>query len=109
MTSDLDRVRPLDTVQIQARGVIRLLSKQVSKAVNLREGDFLRVSVDDEGRIILEPCDLIPRSERYLHTASWKQRLEEAEQDRSAGRVRRVENTEDLLAEIDRAVDELED
>lgn len=109
MPRDLDRIRTVDTVQIQARGVIRLLSKKVAQVVDLKEGDFLRVSVDDEGRIILEPMDLIPRSERYLHSPAWRKRLAESAQDVERGRVREVESPQELLTEIDRAADALDD
>ncbi len=101
--------RYLDIVQIQGRGVVRLLTKKITQAVNLKEGDFLQVSLDSDGRVILEPLALIPRSERYLHSPAWATRLAEANQDISAGKVKHSGSVKELLGEIDRAATELED
>lgn len=85
-------LQDLGTVQIQSRGVIRLLTRHVQKAVRLKDGDYLKVMVDADGRIILEPVVMIPKSESYLFTKEWQSQLATSQADIEAGRTKDLED-----------------
>lgn len=89
----------LGAVTVQKRGLVRL--GEARRLLGIEEGDTLHMWVED-GRIILEPVDLVPRSERYLQSAEWAAALRQALDDLRAGRVRRFESADDLIADLHR-------
>lgn len=91
--------RDLGSVIVQKRGLIRL--GDARKILGVGEGDTLHMWIQD-GRIVLEPVDLIPRAERYLQASEWSQGLRDALEDLGAGRVKTHESVEALIADLHR-------
>jgi AbrB family looped-hinge helix DNA binding protein len=77
------------------------LPNQVREMLDLEEGDDLVFFVDEDGRVILDRGKLIPPEQAWFWTERWQQMEREAQADIDAGRVRRFEN-------IDKALDDLE-
>lgn len=94
-------VRDLGPVIIQKRGLVRL--GDARKLLGLAEGDTLRMWVDEAGRLVLEPVDLIPRRERYLQTGEWPALLKESLDDLQSGRVERFDSADSIIRELHRA------
>lgn len=72
----------------------------VRRAVRLREGDYLAVSVRD-GAIILEPKTLVDSSQAWFWTEAWQAGEREASADVAAGRTTRFESDDEFLASLD--------
>lgn len=91
--------KDLGSVIVQKRGLIRLGDARTVLGVG--DGDTLHMWIED-GRIILEPVDLIPRAERYLQASEWSQGLHDALEDIRAGRVKTHESVEALIGDLHR-------
>ncbi|HEC35582.1 MAG TPA: AbrB/MazE/SpoVT family DNA-binding domain-containing protein [Anaerolineae bacterium] len=72
----------------------------IRQALNLREGDYVEVSLADD-RIILTPKQVVDKSQAYFWTAEWQAAEREADEDIRAGRVRVFESVEELLADLE--------
>jgi len=72
----------------------------IRQALNLREGDYVEVSLADD-RIILTPKQVVDRSQAYFWTAEWQAAEREADEDIRAGRVRVFESVDELLADLE--------
>ena len=72
----------------------------IRQALNLREGDYVEVSLADD-RIILIPKQVVDRSQAYFWTAEWQAAEREADEDIRAGRVRVFESVDELLADLE--------
>ena len=72
----------------------------IRQALNLREGDYVEVSLADD-RIILTPKQVVDRSQVYFWTAEWQAAEREADEDIRAGRVQVFESVDELLADLE--------
>jgi len=72
----------------------------IRQALNLREGDYVEVSLADD-RIILTPKQVVDRSQAYFWTAEWQAAEREADEDIRAGRVQVFESVDELLADLE--------
>ncbi len=72
----------------------------IRQALNLREGDYVEVSLADD-KIILTPKQVVDRSQAYFWTAEWQAAEREADEDIRAGRVRVFESVDELLADLE--------
>jgi len=72
----------------------------IRQALNLREGDYVEVSLADD-RIILTPKQVVDKSQAYFWTAEWQAAEREADEDIRAGRVRVFESVDELLADLE--------
>lgn len=72
----------------------------IRQALNLREGDYVEVTLADD-RIIITPKQVVDRSQAYFWTAEWQAAEREADEDIRAGRVRVFEDVDELLADLE--------
>lgn len=57
--------------------------------------------IEKEGEIVLRPHVPVPADQAWFWTDKWQQMEREADEDIKAGRVKRSENVDDFLRELD--------
>jgi len=72
----------------------------IRRALNLREGDYVEVSLADD-KIILAPKQVVDKSQAYFWTEEWQAAEREADEDIRAGRVRTFDSVDELLADLE--------
>lgn len=90
-----DHVLPSLRIAVQRRNLISL-PREIREKLNIREGDILEARVQD-GKIIMEPCRLVPSSQAYFWSKQTQKDLREAGQDVTADQVREFANVEEYL------------
>lgn len=86
-----------DRVRVKKRSQLTI-PKPIMDALHLEEGDQLDISVDDNGRIILEPTVAVPKAQAYFWTEEWQAGERKADEDIKAGRMKLLTNLDDLEA-----------
>ena len=71
------------------------------RALNIEEGDYVEVRLTEDS-IVLTPKKLIDKSQAYFWSPSWQAAEREASEDIAAGRVHKVKNVDDLIANLDK-------
>jgi AbrB family looped-hinge helix DNA binding protein len=87
-------------LQIRSNGQITLPTA-VRRKANLKEGDLLEVVVEEDGTVRLVPQVAIERSQAYFWTPRWQEWERQAEEDIKAGRVKKFDSVEDLIADLE--------
>lgn len=89
-------------VAVQARGTLALPA-ELRKRHRLDDpGAQVRLVERDDGVIELHPLAAVPADQRWFWSEQWQRMERAADEDAVAGRVRRYENVEDLLAALDK-------
>jgi AbrB family looped-hinge helix DNA binding protein len=91
---------PTTVLQIRENGQITLPTS-IRRQTNLKAGDLLEVTVNTDGTICLTPKVAIDRSQAYFWTRRWQEGEREAEEDIRAGRVKKFENVNDLIDDLE--------
>ena len=86
-------------LQIRSNGQITLPSSLRKKA-ELKEGDLLEVTVEEDGSLRLTPKFAIDRSQAYFWTERWQQGEREAEEDLRKGYFKDFESMDDLIQSL---------
>jgi AbrB family looped-hinge helix DNA binding protein len=71
--------------------------KEIRLRTNMEPGDFVEVSLDEEGHIILTPKKLVDASQAYFWTEEWQKGERKADEDIRAGRVKQFESAADAV------------
>ncbi len=87
-------------LQIRSNGQITLPTA-VRRKANLKEGDLLEIVVEEDGTVRLVPQVAIERSQAYFWTPRWQAGEREADEDIKAGRVKKFDNIEDLITDLE--------
>jgi AbrB family looped-hinge helix DNA binding protein len=87
-------------LQIRSNGQITLPTA-VRRKANLKEGDLLEIVVEEDGTVRLVPQVAIERSQAYFWTPRWQAGEREADEDIKAGRVRKFDSVDDLIADLE--------
>jgi AbrB family looped-hinge helix DNA binding protein len=87
-------------LQIRSNGQITLPAS-IRRQANLKEGDALEVTVDENGVLHLVPKVLVDRSQAYFWTERWQAGESEAEEDLREGRFSDFDDIESLLEELE--------
>jgi AbrB family looped-hinge helix DNA binding protein len=87
-------------LQIRSNGQITLPTA-VRRKANLKEGDLLEIVVEEDGSIHLTPQVTVDRSQAYFWTKRWQEGERQAEEDIKAGRVRKFDSVDDLIADLE--------
>jgi AbrB family looped-hinge helix DNA binding protein len=82
------RVRPKG--QITLPGEIRAL-------LELKEGDDLAFSVNEQGQVVVNRLDFIPPDQAWFWTERWQKMEREVEADIAAGRIKSFDSVDDLI------------
>ena len=83
-------------VQVRKKAQITL-PHSVRQVLNIEEGDFLDVRVED-GEIVLRVKKLVDKEQAWFWTERWQEGEREAEEDIRAGRVDSFDNAKDAIA-----------
>jgi len=86
------RVRPKG--QITLPGEIREL-------LDLKEGDDLAFSVNEQGQVVVNRLDVIPPDQAWFWTERWQKMEREVEADIAAGRIKSFDSVDDLIAYLE--------
>ena len=87
-------------LQIRSNGQITLPTA-VRRKANLKEGDLLEIVVEEDGTVRLVPQVAIERSQAYFWTPRWQEGERQAEEDIKAGRVKKFDSVDDLIADLE--------
>ncbi len=77
----------------------------IRRAAGLEEGDYLAVRLDGDD-VILTPKKLIDKSQAYFWTEEWQKGERRADEDIKAGRWTDFDSVEDLIADLNKPVEE---
>jgi len=86
-------------VKLRPKGQITI-PDEVRRAVHLKEGDYLAVSVRGDS-IVLEPKTVVDASQAWFWQKDWQAGEREASEDISAGRTTRFDSDDDFLDSLD--------
>jgi len=78
------------------------LPASVRRALRVEEGDYIEVRMTEEG-IVLIPKKIVDKSQAYFWTPTWQAAEREASEDIAAGRLRKAETVEDLIAVLEKS------
>ena len=79
---------------IQVRKMAQVtLPQSVRRSLNIEEGDFLDVRVQD-GEVVLRVKKLVDKEQAWFWTRRWQEGEREAEEDIRAGRVHSFDSAE---------------
>lgn len=81
------------------------LPASLRRAVNIEVGDYIEVTVQDDG-LLLTPKKLIDKSQAYFWTEEWQKGERRADEDIKAGRWTDFDSVEDLIADLNKPVEE---
>ena len=79
-----------ELVQVRKKAQVTL-PQSVRCALNIEEGDFLDVRVQD-GEVVLRVKKLVDKEQAWFWTRRWQQGEMEAEEDISAGRLHKFDS-----------------
>lgn len=82
------------------RGGQITLPATLRRAAGVDIGDYVEVTVTDDG-LLLKPKQVIDKSQAYFWTDQWQAAEREAQADLDAGRSRRFDSVEALIADLD--------
>jgi hypothetical protein len=68
--------------------------------LQVEEGDELRFTIDQDGRVIIQPLLVIDPDQAWFWSKRWQKIEREAQADIDEGRVKRFESVEDALNNI---------
>ena len=85
-----------DLIQVRKKAQVTL-PRSVRHALNIEEGDFLDVKVQD-GEIVLRVKKLVDKEQAWFWTRRWQEGESEAEEDIRAGRIHRFDNAREAIA-----------
>ena len=93
------RVRPKG--QITLPGEIREL-------LELKEGDDLAFSVNEQGQVVVNRLEVIPPEQAWFWSERWQIMEREVEADIAAGRVKGFDSMNDFIAHLEGLDDDAE-
>ena len=70
------------------------------RAAGIDIGDYVEVRLVDD-RLVLTPKHVIDKSQAYFWTQAWQEGEREAEDDVRAGRTKRFQTLDELIADLD--------
>ena len=87
-------------LQIRDNGQITIPTS-IRRKTNLKSGDMVEVLIESDGSIRLIPQITIDRSQAYFWTERWQEGEHQAEEDIHSGRVKKFDNADDLIADLE--------
>ena len=89
-------------IALQARGTLALPA-DLRKRHHLDDpGAQVRILERQDGVIELHPLSAVPADQRWFWSERWQRMERDADEDVAAGRVRRYNDVDDLLAALER-------
>jgi AbrB family looped-hinge helix DNA binding protein len=90
--------------RLRPKGQITLPG-EIRELLELKEGDDLAFSVDEQGRVVVNRLDVIPPDQAWFWSERWQKMEREVEADIAAGRVKSFDSMDDFIAYLE-ALDE---
>lgn len=81
------------------------LPSDIRKELHIVEGDLIEVSLVDQ-HVVLVPKKLIDANQAWFWTEAWQEGEREAEEDLRAGRTKRFDSMESLIADMDAGLED---
>jgi len=91
-----------ELIQVRKKAQVTL-PQSVRQALNIEEGDFLDVRVND-GEIVLRVKKLVDKEQAWFWTKRWQEGEREAEEDIRAGRIHRLDTAKEAIAFLHKRV-----
>ena len=91
-------------MKVARHGQITLPS-DIRKELHIVEGDLIEVSLVDQ-HVVLVPKKLIDANQAWFWTEAWQEGEREAEEDLRAGRTKRFDSMESLIADMDAGLED---
>ena len=89
-------------LQIRSNGQITLPAA-VRRQANLKEGDTLELTIEEDGSLHLSPKIAIDRSQAYFWSKRWQVGEQAAQADIESGQTTRFDDIDDALEFLDNA------
>jgi len=89
-----------ELIQVRKKAQVTL-PQSVRLALNIEEGDFLDVKVQN-GEIILRVKKLVDKEQAWFWTKRWQEGEREAEEDIRAGRIHSFDSAKEAVAFLHR-------
>ena len=89
-------------LQIRSNGQITLPAA-VRRQANLKEGDTLELTIEEDGSLHLSPKIAIDRSQAYFWSKRWQVGEQAAQADIESGQTTRFDDIDDALEFLDSA------
>jgi len=96
-----------ELVQVRKKAQVTL-PNSVRQSLNIQEGDFLSVTVQD-GEIVLRVKRLVDKEQAWFWTRRWQEGEREAEEDIRAGRIHSFDGAKEAVAFLHKRVDKRAD
>ncbi len=89
-----------ELIQVRRKSQVTL-PQSVRRTLDIEEGDFLSVKVQD-GAIVLRVKKLVDKEQAWFWTRRWQEGEREAEEDIRAGRVHRFDSAKEAVTFLHR-------
>jgi antitoxin PrlF len=86
-------------MRVRPKGQLTL-PDSIRREAHLEEGDYLEVSIEEGGAIVMRPKKLIDAGQAWFWTDEWQRGEREASEDIAQGRVRRTEHGDDFIESL---------
>ena len=87
-------------VRVRSKGRITL-PNELRSLLHVEEGDDLRIAINEDGQVIIQPLHLIDPDQAWFWTKRWQKMEQETQADIDEGRVKRFNTLEDALSDIE--------
>ena len=87
--------------RLRTKGQVTLPS-EVRKLLSADEGDDLIFRVDENGQVVVERELTVPPDQAWFWTKRWQRMEMEAQADIDSGRVHRLPNVDEAIAELEK-------
>ena len=75
------------------------IPKQIVRKLNLKPGDKLEFSLDDD-RIIIKPVAIVDRSQAWFYTPEWQEGEKEVDRQIREGKIHSAEDLDELYKKL---------
>lgn len=75
------------------------IPKQIVRKLNLKPGDKLEFSLDDD-KIIIKPVAIIDRSQAWFYTPEWQEGEKEVDSQIRKGKIHSAEDLDELYKKL---------
>lgn len=86
--------------RLRPKGQITLPG-EIRELLELKEGDDLAFSVDEQGRVVVNRLEVIPPDQAWFWSERWQEMEREVEADIATGRVKSFDSMDDFIAYLE--------
>jgi AbrB family looped-hinge helix DNA binding protein len=86
--------------RLRPKGQITLPG-EIRELLDLKEGDDLAFSINEQGQVVVNRLDVIPPDQAWFWTERWQKMEREVEEDIAAGRLHHYNNVDEAIAALE--------